>query len=118
MQGDLMDVRRGESKDLMGYVESIEADGWLWVKCRFNETFILVHEDEVRITQPENILSFSKEKGYNVSVGDTLQVVRGVHYGVIGVVKSFNFPGAEVELLSEFNGGLVSIFVIASKSRL
>jgi hypothetical protein len=33
-------------------------------------------------------------------------------------MKSFNFPEAEVELLSEFNGGLVSIFVIASKLRL
>ncbi|KAG6376548.1 hypothetical protein JVT61DRAFT_2544 [Boletus reticuloceps] len=84
MQGDLVDVRRGEYKDLTGYVDSIEANGWLWVKCRLNLMLILVHEDEVRITQPENILSFSKEEGYS----------------------------AEVKLISEINGGLLKVPVL------
>ncbi|KAG6369657.1 hypothetical protein JVT61DRAFT_14156 [Boletus reticuloceps] len=112
MQGDLVDVRRGEYKDVTGYVDSIEANGWLWVKCRLNLTLILVHENKVRITQPENILSFSKEEGYSVSIGDTLRIVQGVHYGVIGVVKSFDFAKAEVELISEINGGLLKVPVL------
>ena len=89
MQGNFMDVLYVQYKDLMDYVDRIKADRWLWVKCRFNTAFMLVHEDEVWITQPENIISFLKEKAYNVSIGDTLQVVQGVHYSIISVMKLF-----------------------------
>ncbi|KAG6373937.1 hypothetical protein JVT61DRAFT_6099 [Boletus reticuloceps] len=62
------------------------------------EEIICVHQDEAEISPTENTLSFTKEKGYNITVSDTLRIVRGVHYGVISVVRSVDFPKAELKI--------------------
>ena len=78
MQGDLVLVECGTYVGWCGYVDSLEGDGWIWVMAippkeeRYSS--VIIHKDEVKIRPPENTLAFSKEQGFNVTVGDTLQI--------------------------------------------
>ena len=98
------------------YVDSLKGDGWIWVMAippkEEHYSSVIIHEDEVKIRPPENTLAFSKEQGFNVTVGDTLQIARGPHYGVIGIVRSLDFPNAEVEVISEENGCPVRLALV------
>jgi ribosomal protein L24 len=69
---------------------------------------LMVHCDEVVTSKPAQSLTFSHDKGYNVSLGDTLQVVRGEHHGTIGIVRRMDFLHSMVELVSDIDAQRVS----------
>ncbi|KAG8212861.1 hypothetical protein J3R82DRAFT_11183 [Butyriboletus roseoflavus] len=52
-----------------------------------------------------------KDRGYDVSVGDMLQVIREMHCGLISLVKDVNVQKAEVQLIFEVNTRAVVILI-------
>lgn len=110
MQGDRVSVTAGSYLGSDGILENKEGSDWIWVKIHVEGQWrdVLLHIDEVKITKPQNTLSFTKEHGYNVAIGDILQVVRGENRSVTGIVRAIDFHRGEVELMLEVNGCPVS----------
>ena len=105
MQGDLIKVTTGQYWGSRGFLEYMPGE-WMWALIFHQEESlsVLLHPDEASLSKPCSILHFSWETGYNVTVGDTLQVAQRDHYGSIGVVKSVNFLKAEVRFILEVDG--------------
>ena len=87
---------------------------WMWALIWHQEESlsVLLHPDEASLSKPHSILQFSQETIFNMTIGDTLQVAQGDHYGSIGVVKSVYFLKVEVGLVLEADGNYVSILIM------
>ena len=59
-----------------------------------------IHRDEAEI-QPPSTLTFSSQYGYDVTVGDSVQVMRGKYCGETGIVLNVNFRKASMEIRCE-----------------
>jgi hypothetical protein len=128
MPGDLVEIIKGQYRNMIGAIDGTEESGFVWVTVRYGKSqhegdtlepmTIIVDMDDLVVTKPDSILTYSKETGYGVLVGDILQVVRGELRGTVGVVRSFDFLTAEAELFSEANGCRVSRAVIQVKALL
>jgi hypothetical protein len=51
-------------------------------------------------TEPASTLQYSKDKGYDVTIGDLIFVARGPHFGVQGLVHSVDFVEAQLTVVS------------------
>jgi hypothetical protein len=116
MLGDFATVVNGQDHGWAGVVDWIspDNDGWVCLVARnwFNDEHghqpsIFVHLNEVAISKPQHTLMYSKDKGYDVTIGDTLQIVRGEYHGMIGIVRRVDFTEATVELISDVDGSAV-----------
>ncbi|KIJ06250.1 hypothetical protein PAXINDRAFT_20549 [Paxillus involutus ATCC 200175] len=114
MPGDIASVVTGQYHGSIGLIDWISTtDGWMGIVARIkgrdeddtaDETALIVHSAEVVISKPSQTLTYSREKGYNVTIGDTLHIVRGEHHGLTGVVRTIDLAKAKVELVSDSNG--------------
>jgi hypothetical protein len=117
MPGDIASVVTGQYHGSIGLIDWISAtDGWMGIVARIkgrdeddtaDETALIVHSAEVVISKPSQTLTYSREKGYDVTIGDTLHIVRGEHHGLTGVVRTIDLAKAKVELVSDSNGHVV-----------
>ena len=60
-------------------------------------TSVAIHVDHAR-TNPPAMLKFSSHNGYNVTLGDLVQVVHGRHYNTTGIVLCVDFRKASMEI--------------------
>ena len=61
-----------------------------------------------------NTLALTKDKGYNVAVGNTIEVARGDWHHFQGVVKRVDFTEALLDIVSSADGNQVSCHFIYS----
>ena len=95
--GDLVIVHHGPYVGWGGSIEWINPDGF-WVY--FNDgvgsdeanedSMTLVEPCHVHIKPAPNTLTLTRDKGYNVTVGDIMEVARGNYYHCEGVVKAMS----------------------------
>ncbi|KAF9233647.1 hypothetical protein BU15DRAFT_66401 [Melanogaster broomeanus] len=119
MLGDLVTVIKGNYNGMLGTVDWISPDdGWMWIMAQYwkggditDQSSVIVHLDEVMVSKLARLLTFSKEKGYDVTVGDTLQIVRGNLHGTVGIVRCVDFAKAVVELISDVDGCPIAIAI-------
>ena len=60
-------------------------------------TTVTIHMDQARI-EPPAMLKFSSHNGYNVTVGDLVQVVHRRYYDTTGIVLHVDFRKASMEI--------------------
>ena len=63
---------------------------------------------DLRIEPAPHTLSLSKDKGYNVMVGNIVEVARGKWYRCQGVVNAVDFTKACIEMVCSADGNRVS----------
>ncbi|KIM67506.1 hypothetical protein SCLCIDRAFT_21036 [Scleroderma citrinum Foug A] len=59
-----------------------------------------IHKDEV-VIDPPSMLKFSSQNGYDVTVGDVVQVVRGKYHGHTGTILNVDFLNASMVIRCE-----------------
>ncbi|KAI6119981.1 hypothetical protein EDD16DRAFT_1706160 [Pisolithus croceorrhizus] len=102
--------------DLMGIIEWISSDGKVWVFMHGkgkgkedvladeenpapSQTVVAMNVSDLRIEQPPNTLTFTKDKGYNVAMGDTVEVVRGQWCDSQGIMKAVDLTKASLDIV-------------------
>ena len=60
-------------------------------------TSVAIHVDHA-CTEPPTMLKFSSHNGYDVTLGDLVQVVCRRHYNMMGIVLSVDFCKASMEI--------------------
>ena len=70
---------------------------------------VTVNVHDIRVQQPTNTLSLSKERGYDVCAGDSVDVARGEWFRSRGVVQRVYFDKGNLDLVCEADGRRVSI---------
>jgi len=117
--GDYIKVHRGPHRGLYGRISWIQRPV-LWVYPLTQDdntddsteyeglgpTSVAIHVDHARI-EPPATLKFSSHNGYDVTMGDLVQVVRGKYYGTTGIVLRVDFRKASMEI--QCNGFRVHI---------
>jgi hypothetical protein len=58
-------------------------------------------------TEAASTMKYSKDKGYDVTIGDLISVARGPHFGVQGLVHSVDFVEASLTVVSGEDGAKV-----------
>ncbi|KAI6095221.1 hypothetical protein EV401DRAFT_1896106 [Pisolithus croceorrhizus] len=64
-----------------------------------SQTVVAMNVSDLRIERPPNTLTFTKDKGYNVAVGDTVEVVRGQWCDSQGIVKAVDLTKASLDIM-------------------
>ena len=64
---------------------------------------------KIRVHPAARTLSFSKERGYDVCVGDCVEIARGKWFGSKGLVHVVDFDKASLDLVCDTDGQTVSI---------
>jgi len=108
LPGDIIGVLHDISK--FGTIEWISPDGKFWVhlKGTVDGEMVSMNAHDLRIEPAPHTLSFSKDKGYNVAVGDVVEVARGKWYRSQGVVKTVDLTKACLEIVCSADGNQVS----------
>ncbi|KIM64231.1 hypothetical protein SCLCIDRAFT_23585 [Scleroderma citrinum Foug A] len=109
--GDLVIVCHGPYVGQRGSIEWINPDGF-WVY--FNDgvgsdeadedSMTLVEPCHVHIEPVPNTLTLTRDKGYNVTVGDIVGVARGNYYHCEGVVKAVDLTNALLDIVCPVEG--------------
>jgi ribosomal protein L24 len=116
--GDIAIVVEGEFQGLRGVVYWIsQVDGLLWImgaqgteysaNQEENNELVTVLELHCVLERPPTI-TYTREKGYDVTVGDLLRVVRGENVSIEGLVHEVDFNNAHVVLICNLDGRKVS----------
>ncbi|KAI6107827.1 hypothetical protein EDD16DRAFT_1523107 [Pisolithus croceorrhizus] len=99
-----------------GIIEWIGSDGKVWVFMHGkgkgkedvladeenpapSQTVVAMNVSDLRIERPPNTLTFTKDKGYNVAMGDTVEVVRGQWCDSQGIVKAVDLTKASLDIV-------------------
>ena len=69
---------------------------------------VLMDLYDLCIKPAPHMLSLSKDKGYNVAVGDIVEVARGTWHCCQGVVNTVDFTKALIEMVCSADGKRVS----------
>ena len=120
LPGDMVYACRGPYVGQRGSIQWINPDNTFSVHLKDKVTSgdgEIVDNDVVRM-QPHNLhielpphtLAFSKDKGYNVAVGDTVEVARGDWYPCQGVVKSVDLSKVSLDIVCSVDRIHVSFF--------
>ena len=114
-----MIIHRGPFIHRSGTIEWINTDGKLWVLFSHNtgstasgvydeDMVVSLEACDASIELAPNTLALTKDKGYDVAVGDTVEVARGDWYRFQGVVKRVDFTEALLDIVSSTDGNQVS----------
>ncbi|KAI6098115.1 hypothetical protein F5141DRAFT_1066944 [Pisolithus sp. B1] len=112
--------------DLMGIIEWIGSDGKVWVFMHGkgkgkedvladeenpapSQTVVAMNVSDLRIKRPLNTLTFTKDKGYNVAMGDTVEVVRGQWCDSQGIVKAVDLTKASLDIMRPTDGVQINV---------
>ena len=103
LPGDIVEVCSGPHVGKKGTIEWFNSDGKVWVSLtnHVGEGGVELMDTGDLYTQPAlHTITFSKEKGYNVAVGDTVEVARGKWYRCQGIVKAVDLVTAHLVMCS------------------
>ncbi|KAI6028195.1 hypothetical protein EDC04DRAFT_2605759 [Pisolithus marmoratus] len=115
LPGDIVQVHHGPFTGQGGIIEWVSPDSKIWVsksgkgknkedaltgECNPASSQIMVAMDisDLHIEQALNMLTFSKDRGYNVAVGDTVEVARGQWQHSEGIVKTVDLTKASLDI--------------------
>ena len=121
--GDLVIVHHGPYVGWRGSIEWINPDGF-WVHFNNSAGNDLANEDSMILVEPCNVhveptphtLTLTEYKGYNITVGDTMEVARGNYYCFQGVVKAVDLTNALLDIVRPVEGNQVSfLFLLCSR---
>ena len=128
LPGDTVVIHHGPFIHRSGIIEWINTDGKLWVLLSRNtgstgsdayakDMVVSLEACDASIELAPNTLALTKDKGYNVAVGDTIEVARGDWHHFQGVVKRVDFTEALLDIVSSADGNQVSCRFIYSTLR-
>lgn len=119
LPGDNVDIRHGPYIGRRGTIEWITPNGKFFVHLNdstgsgeideVGRNMIMVEPYNVRIELAPYMLTLTKDKGYNVTVGNAVEVSRGNWYRCWGVVKAVNFTTALLDIVCYVDGSQVSL---------
>ncbi|KAI5996703.1 hypothetical protein EDD15DRAFT_2364804 [Pisolithus albus] len=134
LPGDVVRAHRGPYIGETGIIKWISSDGKVWIfkhgkgkgkedaKGKGKEdaladeenpapsqTVVAMDISDLFIERAPNTLTFSKDKGYNVAVGDTVEVVRGQWRHSQGTVKAVNLTKASLEIVCPTDGVQINV---------
>ena len=121
--GDIVVIRCGPFIHRSGTIEWINTDGNLWVLlnrnigstgsgANVNDMVVSFKACDISIKLPPNALALTKDKGYDVVVGNTVEVARGDWHHFQGIVKRVDFTEALLDVVSSADGNQVSCHFI------
>ena len=64
---------------------------------------------EMRVHPATRMLSFSRERGYDVCIGDCVEIARGKWFQSQGLVHAVDFDKASLDLVCDMDGQTVSV---------
>ncbi|KAI5980487.1 hypothetical protein EDC04DRAFT_3100613, partial [Pisolithus marmoratus] len=116
LPGDVVRAHRGPFAGQGGIIEWISPNGKVWVsksgkgknkedaltgECDPASSQIMVAMDisDLHVERALNTLTFSKDRGYNVAVGDTVEVARGQWRHSEGIVKTVDLTKASLDIV-------------------
>ena len=112
LAGDVVMVDNGQYVGKRGTIEWITPDGRIAVylddSVGVGNSVVLMDFHDLRIEPAPHTLSLSKDKGYNVAVGDIVEVARGKWHRCQGVVNTVDFTKALIEMVCSADGKRVS----------
>jgi len=114
LAGDVAVVCNGQYVGKRGTIKWITPDGQIavyWDDSVGTDTghgVIMVDLCDFCIKPAPHTLSLSKDKGYNVTVGDIVEVARGKWHCCQGVVNMVDFTKALIEMVCSADGKRVS----------
>ena len=128
LPGDIAVIHRGPFIHRSGIIEWINTDGKLWVLLSRNtgstgsdayaeDMVVSLEACDASIELAPNTLALTKDKGYDVAVGNTIEVARGDWHRFQGVVKRVDFTEALLDIVSSADGNQVSCRFIYSTLR-
>ena len=123
--GDLVIVHHGPYVGRRGSIEWINPDGF-WVYFNDGVGSDEANEDSTTLVEPchvhiepaPNTLTLTRDKGYNVTVGDIVEVARGNYYRCKGVVKAVDLTNALLDIVCPVEGHQVSFIFSCTLSLL
>ncbi|KAI6095592.1 hypothetical protein F5141DRAFT_1068212 [Pisolithus sp. B1] len=80
-----------------------------------SQTVVAMNVSDLRIERPPNTLTFTKDKGYNVAVGDTVEVVRGQWCDSQGIVKAVDLTKASLDIVHPMDGVQINVPITFSR---
>jgi len=78
------------------------------------DSTFLVEPRDVRIDPTPHTLTLTEDKGYNVTVGDIVEVARGSYYCFQGVVKAMDLTNALLDIVCPVQGKQVSFLSLCT----
>jgi len=123
LPGDLVVVRHGPYVGQRGSIEWINPDGF-WVHFNDSVGSDMANEDSTFLVEPRDIridpaphtLTLTEDKGYNVTVGDIVEVARGSYYHFQGVVKAVDLTNALLDIVCPVQGKQASFLSLCTHS--
>ena len=131
LPGDTAEVCAGAYKGTEAPIEWMSLDGtaWIYVKEKLDPSsapagigssqerrtdqqddliMVPMQLHEIRVHPAARTLSFSKERGYDVCVGDRVEIARGKWFRSKGLVHAVDFDKASLDLVCDTDGQTVS----------
>ncbi|KAI5994381.1 hypothetical protein EDD15DRAFT_2366460 [Pisolithus albus] len=126
LPGDLFEAHRGPYAGRRGIIEWISPDGKVWVSDRGKgqskgsaladgqtpapgRNMVAMDMSDLVIEPALNTLTFSKDKGYNVAVGDTVEVARGQWCHSEGLVKAVDLTKTSLDVMRTADGTQINV---------
>ena len=132
LPGDTVEVCTGAYKSAEAPIEwmSMDRTAWIYVKEKQDPSsapsgigssverrpnqqddliMVPVQIHEIRVHPATRMLSFSKERGYDVCMGDSVEIARGKWFWSEGVVHAVDFDKASLDLVCNTDGHKVSV---------
>ncbi|KAI6108314.1 hypothetical protein F5141DRAFT_1064498 [Pisolithus sp. B1] len=117
---------------LPGIIKWIGSDGKVWVFMHGkgkgkedvladeenpapSQTVVAMNVSDLHIERPPNTLTFTKDKGYNVAMGDTVEVVRGQWRDSQGIVKAVDLTKASLDIVRPTDGVQINVPITFSR---
>ncbi|KAI6159809.1 hypothetical protein EDD17DRAFT_1837274 [Pisolithus thermaeus] len=126
--GDVVRVHHGLYASQTGIIEWISPDGKVWM---FNcgkgkgkedskqdptpsQSMVTMNASDLRIERAPGTLTLSKDKGYNIAVGDMVEVARGQWCHSQGIVKVVDLIKASLDFVHLEDGIQINIPIMFS----
>ncbi|KIM53424.1 hypothetical protein SCLCIDRAFT_31904 [Scleroderma citrinum Foug A] len=132
LPGDTVEVCAGAYKGAEAPIEWMSMDGtaWIYVKEKQDPSsapsgirssierrpnqqddliMVPMQIHEIRVHPATHTLSFSKERGYDVCVGDSVEIARGKWFRSEGVVHVVDFDKASLDLVCNMDGHKINV---------
>ncbi|KAI6126952.1 hypothetical protein F5141DRAFT_1060595 [Pisolithus sp. B1] len=129
LPGDVVRVHHGPYAGQTGIIEWISPDGKVWMFNRGkgkgkedserdptpSQSMVAMNASDLRIERAPSTLTLSKDKGYNIAVGDTVEVARGQWRHSQGVVKAVDLIKASLDFVCLEDGIQINVPIMFSR---
>ncbi|KAI6111141.1 hypothetical protein F5141DRAFT_1063497 [Pisolithus sp. B1] len=121
--GDVVQVHHGPYTGQTGIIEWISPDGKVWMFNRGkgkgkedserdptpSQSMVAMNASDLHIERAPGTLTLSKDKGYNIAVGDMVEVARGQWHHSQGVVKAVDLIKASLDFVHLEDGIQINV---------